>query len=100
MNTELVVMAYLTHITMHLVFIVTFIVLAELSRVLGDALKKIRLYRLLYLCALFGFVSLVLPLLDDVYQQISMLLDALALVFAIVTAAYYWHWIPTELRKD
>lgn len=89
----------LVNIVVHLVFLVSFWVLAQLSRILGEALKKKPMYRLFYFSLTASSISQILLFLAGNFQSTAIILDSLALSVAIGVTIYYWKWIPAELRK-
>jgi hypothetical protein len=92
----------ITIIILHMTFIVTFMVVASLSRIFGAARKKKPLYKLYYVSGFMMMVSMVLSLVGLDLQSmavVAMGLDLLGLVLGCAVTYFYWDWLPRELAK-
>jgi hypothetical protein len=92
----------ITIIILHLTFIVTFLVVASLSRIFGAARKKKPLYKLFYVASLLMSMSMVLSLLglDLPYMALAAVgLDLVGLILGCAVTYFYWDWLPRELAK-
>lgn len=91
-----------TIVILHLTFIVTFLVVASLSRIFGAARKKKPLYKLYYVASLLLSLSMVVSLLGLDMQSMALAAVALDLVGLMIGCAvtyFYWDWLPRELAK-
>jgi hypothetical protein len=91
-----------TIVILHLTFIVTFLVVASLSRIFGAARKKKPLYKLYYVASLLLSLSMVVSLLGLDMQSMALAAVALDLVGLLIGCAvtyFYWDWLPRELAK-
>ncbi|MDB5106662.1 MAG: hypothetical protein JWP91_4351 [Fibrobacteres bacterium] len=91
-----------TIIILHLTFIVTFLVVASLSRIFGAARKKKPLYKLFYVASLLMSLSMVVSLLglDLQYMALAAVgLDLVGLILGCAVTYFYWDWLPRELSK-
>lgn len=91
-----------TIVVLHLTFIVTFLVVASLSRIFGAARKKKPLYKLYYVASLLLSLSMVVSLLGLDMQSMALAAVALDLVGLMIGCAvtyFYWDWLPRELAK-
>ena len=93
------ILQLLSSITLHAVFIVIFYVLAVLSKILGDALKKRPLYRLMYLAILFEIIAHICFYFGNTAQIYRYILDITALLIGCIVTVYYWKWLPGDLKK-
>jgi|GEM_PF-3798559 len=82
-----------------LFLLISFLVLAELSRVLGQALKKIRFYRLFYVSIAFVIAALIVRFIPGSSSSLVYTLNLLSLAPGSLVAIYYWYWIIPELRN-
>jgi hypothetical protein len=92
----------ITIVILHLTFIVTFLVVASLSRIFGAARKKKPLYKLYYVAGLLMMISMVLSLagLDLAYMAAAAIgLDLAGLLIGCAVTYFYWDWLPRELAK-
>jgi hypothetical protein len=92
----------ITIVILHLTFIVTFLVVASLSRIFGAARKKRPLYKLYYVASLLMMISMVLSLLglDLFYMALAALaLDLVGLTMGCAVTYFYWDWLPKELSR-
>jgi len=92
----------LTIIILHLTFIVTFLVVASLSRIFGTARKKKPLYKLFYVSSFLMAMSMVLSLLglDLAYMNLAAIgLDVAGLVLGCAVTYFYWDWLPREMAR-
>jgi hypothetical protein len=92
----------ITIVVLHLTFIVTFMVVASLSRIFGAARKKRPLYKLYYVASFMMMVSMVLSMvgLDLQYMAVAaMALDLAGLAIGCAVTYFYWDWLPRELSK-
>lgn len=92
----------ITLVVLHITFIVTFLVIASLSRIFGAARKKRPLYKLLYVASMLMSLSMVLGLLGldlDYMVYVATALDLIALVMGCVITYFYWDWLPRELAR-
>lgn len=92
----------ITMIILHLTFIVTFLVVASVSRIFGAARKKKPLYKLLYVASFLMTMSMVLSLLGldlDHMALAAVGLDLISLILGCAVTYFYWDWLPRELAK-
>lgn len=92
----------ITIVILHLTFIVTFLVVASLSRIFGAARKKKPLYKLYYVASLLMMLSMVLSMvgLDVPYMAaVATGLDLAGLLIGCGVTYFYWDWLPKELAK-
>lgn len=92
----------ITIVILHMTFIVTFMVVASLSRIFGAARKKKPLYKLYYVAGFMMMISMVLSLvgLDLQYMAVAaMALDVAGLLLGCWVTYFYWDWLPRELAK-
>lgn len=98
----MVSVAAITIVILHLTFITTFLVVASLSRIFGEARKKRPLYKLFYMASLLMVVSMVLSLLGlDIHgaMPVAVGLDLIGLAVGCAVTYFYWDWLPKELAK-
>src|SRR4051812_36107061 len=92
----------ITIVILHLTFITTFLVVASLSRIFGEARKKKPLYKLFYVASLLMVVSMVMSLLGLDLPHVRILavgLDLIGLVLGCAVTYFYWDWLPKELAR-
>jgi len=92
----------ITIVILHMTFIVTFMVVASLSRIFGAARKKRPLYKLYYVAGFMMMISMVLSLvgLDLQYMAVAAMgLDLAGLLVGCAVTYFYWDWLPRELAK-
>jgi hypothetical protein len=92
----------ITIVILHLTFIVTFLVIASLSRIFGAARKKKPLYKLFYVASLLLSLSMVVSLLGLEQQYMGLVavgLDLTGLIMGCAVTYFYWDWLPRELAK-
>jgi hypothetical protein len=91
-----------TIVILHLTFIVTFLVVASLSRIFGAARKKKPLYKLYYVASMLLSLSMVVSLLGLDMQSMALVavgLDLVGLIMGCAVTYFYWDWLPRELAK-
>ena len=91
-----------TIVILHLTFIVTFLVVASLSRIFGAAKKKKPLYKLYYVASMLLSLSMVVSLLGLDMQSMALVavgLDLVGLMMGCAVTYFYWDWLPRELSK-
>jgi hypothetical protein len=91
-----------TIVILHLTFIVTFLVVASLSRIFGAARKKRPLYKLYYVASMLLSLSMVVSLLGLDMQSMALVavgLDLVGLIMGCAVTYFYWDWLPRELAK-
>jgi len=94
--------AAITSVILHLTFIITFLVVASLSRIFGAARKKKPLYKLYYVASFLMMLSMVLGLIGPEVRYlagVATVLDVAGLVMACAVTYFYWDWLPKELAK-
>jgi hypothetical protein len=94
--------AAVTSVILHLTFIVTFLVVASLSRIFGAAKKKRPLYKLYYVAAFLMMLSMVLSMIGPelLYMgPVATALDVAGLAVGCAVTYFYWDWLPKELAK-
>ncbi len=92
----------ITIVILHITFIVTFLVIASLSRIFGAARKRRPLYKLFYVASMLMSLSMVLSLLGldlDYMVFVAMALDLIGLVLGCAVTYFYWDWLPRELAR-
>jgi hypothetical protein len=92
----------LTSVILHLTFIVTFLVVASLSRIFGAAKKKKPLYKMYYVASLLMMLSMVLGMVEVDLPYLSAAatgLDVAGLLIGCAVTYFYWDWLPRELAK-
>jgi hypothetical protein len=91
-----------TIIILHLTFITTFLVIASLSRIFGEAKKQKPLYKLFYVASLMMSISMVLSLLGldlSSVAYVALGLDVAGLALGCAVTWFYWDWLPRELSR-
>ena len=94
--------AAITSVILHLTFIITFLVVASLSRIFGAARKKKPLYKLYYVASFLMMLSMVLSMIGPEVRYlagVATVLDVAGLVMACAVTYFYWDWLPKELAK-
>jgi hypothetical protein len=94
--------AAITSLILHLTFIITFLVVASLSRIFGAARKKKPLYKLYYVASFLMMLSMVLSMIGPEVRylaSVATVLDVAGLVMACAVTYFYWDWLPKELAK-
>ena len=92
----------ITIVVLHLTFIVTFLVVASLSRIFGAARKKKPLYKLFYVAGFLMMLSMVLSMAGPDMPFMAALatgLDLAGLLMGCAVTYFYWDWLPKELAK-
>jgi hypothetical protein len=92
----------ITIVILHITIIVTFLVIASLSRIFGAARKKTPHYKLFYVASLLMSLSMVLSLLGldlDYMAYAATGLDLVGLVLGCAVTYFYWDWLPRELAR-
>ncbi len=92
----------ITTVILHITFIVTFLVVASLSRIFGAARKKRPLYKLYYVASLMMALSMVMSLLGMDLESMAyaaLALDVIGLVLGCAVTYFYWDWLPGELAR-
>lgn len=92
----------ITMVILHTTFIVTFLVIASLSRIFGAARKKKPLYKLFYVAGLLMMLSMVLSMAGPDMPFMAALatgLDLAGLLMGCAVTYFYWDWLPKELAK-
>lgn len=98
----MVSIAAITIVILHVTFVITFLVIASLSRIFGAAKKQKPFYKLFYVASLLMTVSMVLSLLGldlATAKYAALGLDAAGLLMGCVVTWFYWEWLPRELAK-
>ena len=98
----MVSLSAVTVVVLHLTFIVTFLVVASLSRIFGAARKKKPLYKLFYVASFLMALSMILSLLgmDLPYMALAAMgLDVIGLILGCAVTYFYWDWLPRELAR-
>ena len=94
--------AAITSVILHLTFIVTFLVVASLSRIFGAAKKQKPFYKLYYVAALLMMISMVLSMVGPELEYmvpVVTVLDVAGLLMGCAVTYFYWDWLPKELAK-
>jgi hypothetical protein len=92
----------ITSVILHLTFIVTFLVVASLSRIFGDAKKQKPLYKLYYVAGFLMMLSMVLSMIGPelrYMEPVATALDVAGLLMGCAITYFYWDWLPKELAK-
>ena len=84
---------------LHLTFLVVVLIITELSRILGAALKKKPLYKLMYLAMAFIIGGELLFLLSEALKVYAYVSDIFGFILACFVTYYYWKWLPDDLTK-
>jgi len=87
---------------LHITFVITFLVIASLSKIFGAARKKKELYKLYYLASVFVTLSMVVSLLGinlNYLEYATIGLDVIGLTIACAVTYFYWDWLPRELAR-
>jgi len=92
------VLIYIGVVISHICFVTMFLIIGDLSRILGVALKKKPVYRLMYLGSIFILSGMILNFFSDLLLY-SILLDTLGVSVACFVTYYYWNWLPSDLSK-
>lgn len=91
-----------TIVVLHVTFIITFLVIASLSRIFGEARKKKPLYKLFYVASFMMTISMILSLLGLDLSYVGMAavaLDLVGLALGCGVTYFYWDWLPKELAR-
>jgi hypothetical protein len=94
--------AAVTSVILHLTFIVTFLVVASLSRIFGAAKKKKPLYKAYYVAGFLMALAMVLGMIGPevrILGAVATGLDLLGLLMGCAVTYFYWDWLPKELAK-
>jgi len=87
---------------LHICFVITFLVMASLSRIFGAARKKKELYKLYHVASVFVTLSMFVSLLGinlSYLEYAAIGLDVIGLVIACAVTYFYWDWLPRELAR-
>lgn len=90
-------------VVMHLTCIVTFLVVAALSKIFGAARRKKPLYPLFYASSLLLALGMLLSLLGLDLPAVAFAAgacDVIALALGAWVTWFYWEWLPRELAKS
>lgn len=92
----------MTLVVAHFTAILTFLVMASLSRIFGRAQKKKPLYKLMYLASFLVALAMIAGVLGLEWRPAAYVgagLDFIGLGIAVWVTVYYWKWLPRELAK-
>jgi ABC-type multidrug transport system permease subunit len=92
----------ITSVILHLTFIVTFLVVASLSRIFGAAKKQRPLYKMYYVASFLMMLSMVLSMVGPelrYMEPVATALDVAGLLLGCAVTHFYWDWLPKELAK-
>ena len=98
----MVQLSAVTSVILHLTFIVTFLVVASLSRIFGAARKKKPLYKLYYVAGFLMMLSMVLSMIGPEVRYMGIVatgMDLAGLLMGCAVTYFYWEWLPRELSK-
>jgi len=93
------ILLYIAVAVSHICFVTMFLIIGDLSRILGVALKKKPVYKLMYLSSFLIGLGMVLNFLGGTYLFYSVLLDIAGISLASIVTYYYWNWLPSDLAK-
>ncbi len=82
----------------HLAFIAMFLIIGDLSKILGSALKKKPLYKMMYVASAMLVLGLILDFIPKL-GVVAMLCDLIGVLVACFVTYYYWKWLPADLAK-
>ena len=92
----------ITVVILHIAIIITFLVIAAISRIFGAARKKRPLYKLFYVASGFIALSIVVNLLQldwNYMAYVAAALDLIGLTIGCAITYFYWDWLPREMAK-
>jgi uncharacterized protein YacL len=92
-------LSLLADIIFHLLFLIILFIIAELSRILGEALKKRPVYKLMYIAYASLLIGLLFHFLNENFQLYAYILDLTGLVLGAIITYYYWKWLPGDLAR-
>jgi len=93
------ILIYIGVVVSHICFVTMFLIISDLSRILGVALKKKPIYKLMYLSSVFVLAGMTLNFLGESYFLYSISLDIAGVSLASFVTYYYWNWLPGDLAK-
>ncbi len=88
---------FVSSFIIHLTMVVIFIVIANLSKIMGKALKKKPHYKAYYISSGLMVVGQVIYIAG--FESITFFFDLAALFLASLVTYYYWSWLPKDLLK-
>jgi hypothetical protein len=91
------IISYLSSLVFHLVFFVVLFIIADLSRIMGVALKKKPLYKLMYPAYALLALGQVFFFLGTNFRIYTYGFDATSLLLGCAVTFYYWKWLPRDL---
>ena len=95
----MLVLFILASVISHLCFVVMFLIIGDLSRILGVALKKKPVYKLMYLSSVLILSGMICSFFGEKMAFYSVLLDIFGVLLAGCVTYYYWKWLPSDLAK-
>jgi len=93
------ILVYIGVVVSHICFVTMFLIIGDLSRILGVALKKKPIYKLMYLSSVLVVSGMTLNFFGGGFFLYSILLDIVGISIACFVTYYYWNWLPGDLSK-
>lgn len=84
----------------HLAFLVILFIIARLSRIMGAALKKKPVHRLMYPAYAFLVGGGIFPFVGDSLLLLGLLCDVIGFILGVLVTFYYWNWLPGDLARS
>jgi hypothetical protein len=92
-------LAFVNIMLIHLTFVLVLVIISELSRIMGQALKKKPLYKLMYAAISLIVAGLIFFLIEGLFIPIAYCADIAGLLLGCYVTYYYWKWLPSDLTK-
>ena len=92
------VLLYIGIVISHMCFVIMFLIIGDLSRILGLALKKKPYYKFMYVGSVFVISGMIFNFFDG-FLLYSIMLDLMGISVACFVTYYYWNWLPSDLSK-
>ncbi len=96
---ENLVWFFLSTVIFNLTFLVVLLVIADLSRILGEAIKKRPLYKLIYVACICLITSQVMHFFGKDLRIYAYAFDVAGLILGSGVTYYYWKWLPGDLSR-
>jgi hypothetical protein len=93
------VLFFLSNIIFHLTFLIVLLIITDLSRILGAALKTKPLYRLMYIACVCIVIAQVTHFTGVKFRMYAFGFDIAGLVLGCVVTYYYWKWLLKDLPR-
>jgi predicted membrane channel-forming protein YqfA (hemolysin III family) len=87
------ILSITSSIIFHITFVIILLIMADLSRILGAALKKRSYFILIYIASGFIVAGQVIHLFDKKKLIFAYSFDAIGLLISCGVIIYYWKWL-------